>query len=84
MIKKKKRGVAEDLITGGMGISLGATAVSSLPASSAQAGVLGGMGVMGGFFKPIATIGAAGIVIKQLKKFPKRDKKIKSWRNKGI
>ncbi len=74
MAKKRKRRVEEDLIMGGMGLSVGATAISALPASAAQTGVLSGMGVVGGFFRPMATIGAAGIVTKQLKQLRRKKK----------
>ena len=70
---KKRRPVHEELIAGGFGLSLGSSVVGALPASAAQAGVQEGLGAAGGFFKPIATIGAAGIVMKQLKGIPKRD-----------
>lgn len=70
---KKKKEIHEDMILSGAALSVGATAVGALPASAAQAGVLSGMGSVGGFFKPIATIGAAGIVVKQLKGLPRED-----------
>ena len=56
------------IIIGGAGLSLGATAISALPASAAQAGVLSGMGVVGGFFPIIGTIGGVSLTLKQLKK----------------
>ena len=70
---KKKKSIAQDIVVSGAGLSLGATAVGALPASAAQAGVLGGMGTVGTFFKPMATVGAAGIVVKQLKGIPRQD-----------
>ncbi len=65
MVKKKY--IYEDLILGGAGLSLGATAIISLPASGAQVGVLSGLGAAGSFFRPMGTIGGASIVVKQLK-----------------
>jgi len=64
MAKKK---IHEDLILGGAGLSLGATAISALPASAAQTGVLGGLSTAGSFFPVMGTIGGASIVTKQLK-----------------
>lgn len=64
MVKKK---IHEDLIIGGAGLSLGATAISSLPASTAQAGVLSGLGSVGDFFPIMGTIGGASLTMNQLK-----------------
>lgn len=58
---------AKDLIGGGATLSLGAGVIGKLPASAAQTGVQQGLGTAGKFFKSIATVGAAGIVMKQLK-----------------
>lgn len=68
--KKKDEGFLDltgDLVMGGTGLALGAGVVGALPASAAQAGVQAGLGTAGGFFSPMATIGAAGIVTKQMK-----------------
>lgn len=73
MVKKRKLKVHEGLVVGGVGLSLGSSAVGALPASAAQTGVQGGLATAGSFFKPMATIGAAGIVMRQLKGIPRRD-----------
>jgi len=72
---KKRNELAEDalklgggLVVGGMGLSLGSSVIGSLPASAAQTGVQAGLSTAGGFFPVVATIGAAGITLKQLKK----------------
>lgn len=83
MAKKEKSFTEEALdYTGGMimgGIALGAGAgvIEKLPASAAKEGVLSGLGTAGGFFKPIATIGAAGLTMKQLKKLRESNKEKK-------
>ena len=67
----------KDLFTGGMGLSLGAGVVEKLPASAAKTGVQQGLGTAGGFFPTIATVGAAGIVVKQLRKIKKTERRNK-------
>lgn len=57
----------QNLIVGGMGLSLGSTAIGALPASAAQTGVQQGLGTAGGFFPVMANIHMAGFVTKQLK-----------------
>jgi len=64
---EKKRPIYEDILIGGAGLSLGATAIGSLPASAAQTGVMSGLGTAGSFFPVMGTIGGASIVMKQLK-----------------
>ncbi len=76
--KRKKenniRRSAEDLIAGGTALSLGAGEIENLPASAAKTGVQRGLSTAGSFFPTIATIGAAGIVVKQLKNIRKPKK----------
>lgn len=69
---KKNNSIAKDLIVGGTGLSLGATAVGALPHSAAQAGVLSGMGAMGSFYPTVGTIGGASLTMKQLKKLRRK------------
>ena len=64
--------MAEDLIVGGVGLSVGSTIVGTLPASAAQAGVQAGLGTAGSFFPVMGTIGGAGMAMKQLKKLKKK------------
>ncbi len=78
MAKKKKENMSEyakDLVGGGMMLGLGAGVVESLPASAAKTGVQAGLGTAGSFFPTMATIGAAGIVTKQLKSLKKSTKR---------
>ena len=65
MVKKKM--IYEDILIGGAGLSLGATAIGSLPASAAQTHVMSGLGTAGSFFPVMGTIGGAGLTMKQLK-----------------
>ena len=62
-----KKNIYEDIVIGGFGLSLGATAIGALPASAAQTGVMSGLGTVGSFFPMMGTIGGASIVMKQLK-----------------
>ena len=71
MSKKNKR-FEEELVAGGIGLSLGSTAVGRLPASPAQAGVQKGLGTAGKFFPAMATVHAAGIVVKGLKELKRK------------
>ena len=66
---------AKELIVGGAMLSLGAGVIEKLPASAAKTGVQSGLGTAGGFFPIIATIGAAGIVTKQLRELKKTNKR---------
>ena len=56
-----------DLLIGGAGLSLGASVIERLPASTAKTGVQGGLGAAAGFLPVMGTIGGAGMVVKQLK-----------------
>ena len=71
MVNKKKENdyldLTTDLIGGGTGLAIGASAIGALPASGAQAGVQAGLTTAGSFFPTMATIGAAGIVTKQMR-----------------
>ncbi len=78
MVKKKKENMSEyakDLVVGGTILSLGAGVIGKLPASAASTGVQAGLGTAGSFFPTMATIGAAGIVTKQLKSLKKSTKR---------
>lgn len=72
---------AKDLVGGGAGLSLGAGVVETLPASAAKTGVQEGLGTAGQFFPTMATIGAAGIVMHQLKGLKKPSKKRKGGKH---
>ena len=78
----KEKSFAEDLIVGGIGLSVGAGVVEGLPVSAAKTGVQKGLGTAGGFLPVMATIGIAGGLVKQLKEMPRRNKvkEIKSRR----
>jgi len=70
----KKENMVEDLISGGTTLSIGATAVSALPASAAQAGVTGGLGAAGSFFPVMGAIGGASMAMKQVRNLKNSNK----------
>lgn len=57
---------SSEILTSGLGLSIGSTVVGSLPASAASAGVQSGLGAMGSFYPMIGTLGGASIVYNQL------------------
>ena len=69
---KKKKTFTEELITSGMGLSVGASVIERLPASAAKTGVQGGLTQMGSFFPTLGTLGGASLTMKQLKKLRRK------------
>lgn len=59
---------AGGMIGGGAGLSIGAGAIDKLPASAAKTGVLSGLETAGKFMPTMATVGAAGLTMKQVRK----------------
>ena len=82
MKKKKQTGIAKDtlnltkgLVLSGTGLTLGSAFVAKLPSTPASAGIQKGFATAGNFMAPIASIGAAGIVFKQVRKINMKKKK---------
>ena len=58
----------KNILTSGLGLTMGSTAINALPQNAASAGVQKGMGNMGSFYPMIGTLGGANMTMKQLKK----------------
>lgn len=62
----------QDLISGGMRLSFGSSAIDKLPDSATKAGVQSGIGQAGKFFPIMTNIHMAGYVTNKLKKLKGR------------